>query len=525
MSRLPRSTSSDRRATDSYPVPATPGPVDAPPSGGGRRLGTILRRRWYLVVIGAVVATVVAYLVTDAKTRMYRAETTLLVVTSPQELSDTTSAQATGTPAGTFDAAKGRGLASLDVVAQRVSAALNGEVSAGQIKRSVSLEGASGTSLIKIAATDSDPKRAAQIATTFSRTYIAFLKEADQSSYVDAAALVRQRLNNLQAAGQSGTEVSDLKAQLQRLEDQAALQTGGLRLVQPALTPDAPYTPRVARITAVGLIGGLVLGLALALAVDALDRRVHETAEFQEIYGHPILGVIPRSKNLGDGQGGPPGALQAADLEAFRILRANLRYVQGAKGAKRILVSSSTAGEGKSTVAWNLAVTAAQGGSRVLLIEADLRQPAITRRYLPRVTTTGLGQVLSGQATIAQALVDCTNRLADTTDEEFGQFCVMLAGGTPPNPADLLASPEMIELLDDVEGGFDLVILDAPPPSLVADAIPLIQLVDGVLVVGRIDVSDRRGLASHRQRLESVAARVLGLVVNGARTESNNSYY
>jgi len=522
MSRMTPRTSS---AADRRMPPANPRPPVAPGEGlqrSGRQLGAILRRRWFLVVLCAVVATIAAYLIADSQTKKYRAEATLLVVENPQDLLSTSN---TGSTGSTFDSQKIRGLASLNVVFERTARALGGAVSPGTVKSAVAIDAPAGASLVRVTADGSDPELAARIATAFSNTYISFLKQTDQLTVNQAAELAQVRLQSLISAGRPQSEIQDQQDQVNRLRDLAAQQTGGLKLVQAAEAPSSPYSPRVGRITAVGLLGGLVLGLALAFGVDALDRRVRDREEFAEIYDSPVLGLIPRSKAI-SGQGSGPDRLDAADVEAFRILRANLRYAQGAKGAKRVIVSSSTSGEGKSTVAWNLAITAARGGSRVLLIECDLRQPQLTRRYLPGVSSTGLSHVLSGQATIGQALVDYTSWIErESLGDEPGQFCVILAGGTPPNPAELLASQEMVDVLDELEDRFDLIILDAPPPSLVADPIPLFDLVDGVLVVGRLDYSDRRLLADHRSRLDSVGARVLGLAINGTHGDVNKSDY
>jgi capsular exopolysaccharide synthesis family protein len=494
----------------------------------GQNLTAILRRRWMIVAASVVLTALAAYAFSKAQTPKYKATATLLELKNPQQLVDNLTQANTSQPS-TFDLTTGKGLASLRVVAQQASAAMRGRLSPDEIRSRVAIASDSSSAdassaLVNITATDTDPRLAAQTATTFSQTFIAFLKAADQSAYTDAARLVSDRLNSLQAAHGPTSEVQTLQTRLNDLRNLAALQTGGLKLVQPAETPKSQVSPRPARNAALGIIGGLILGIALALGVDALDRRVRDSDEFEHIFRRPILGHIPESRGI-EGQGQGLNSLRAPDVEAFRILRANLRYAAGSGRAKRLLVTSATPGEGKSTIAWNLALIAARGGGRVLLIEADLRQPKITARYMGASKRVGLSHVLSGQASPEEALIDYSD-LADTSTlgGEFGQLCVMLAGGTPPNPAELLDSPEMGRMLDQLTEHFDLVIIDAPPPSVVADPIPLFRLVDGVIVVGRLNYSDRRALAQHRDQLESIGASVVGLAINGVEVDGKSGY-
>jgi capsular exopolysaccharide synthesis family protein len=494
----------------------------------GQNLTAILRRRWVIVAAAVVLTALAAYASSKAQTPQYKATATLLELKNPQDLVNNL-AQSNSGQSTDFNLTTGKGLASLRVVAQQASAAMRGRLTPDQVRSSVAIGSSSSadtsSALVNVTATNTDPRLAAQTATTFSQTFIAFLKAADQSAYTDAARLVNDRLNSVLASNGSKAEVAALQSRLNDLRNLAALQTGGLKLVQPAETPKSQISPKPARNAALGVIAGLILGIALALGVDALDRRVRDADEFELIFRRPILGHIPESKGI-EGQGPGLNSLRAPDVEAFRILRANLRYASGSGRAKRLLVTSAAPGEGKSTIAWNLALIAARGGGRVLLIEADLRQPKITARFVGTSKRPGLSHVLSGQASPEQALID----YADLTDTstlggEFGQLCVMLAGGTPPNPTELLESPEMGAMLDQLTQHFDLVIIDAPPPSVVADPIPLFRLVDGVIIVGRLNYSDRRALAQHRDQLESIGATVVGLAINGVEADGKKSGY
>jgi capsular exopolysaccharide synthesis family protein len=494
------------------------------PGHSSRSLSAIIRRRWVLIAAIVVVTAGAAYAFSKAQTPKYKATATLLVLKNLQGLATGVDPSGSTQTTTGFDPTTGKDLAALRAVAQRASAAMGGRLTADEIGSRVSLDTTSTEGIVKVSATDTDARRAAQTATTFSQAFIAFLKAADQSAYQDAARLVEARLKTVLQEHGPSAEVTSLSARLSDLSNLAALQTGGLQLVQPAETPNAADSPRPLRNTALGIIAGLVLGLAVALGIDALDRRVRDTDEFEQIFERPVLAHIPESRGIGE-QGVGLNSLRPHDMEAFRLLRANLRYAQGTRGAKRLIVTSSTAGEGKSTIAWNLALISARGGGRVLLIEADLRHPEISGRYMPRSSSPGLSHVLSGQASPEQALIDYST-VVDTSElgRDFGHLSVMLAGGRPPNPSQLLEAPEMAQALDELSDRFDLVIIDTAPPALVADPIPLFRLVDGVVVVGRMKFSDRRALAYHRVQLESVGAEVLGLAINGTSAEGKHAH-
>jgi len=228
---------------------------------------------------------------------------------------------------------------------------------------------------------------------------------------------------------------------------------------------------------------------------------------------------VPDSRRLERAQGDARG-LSSGELEAFRMLRTNLRYFNVGHDVRSILITSASPGDGKSTVAFNLAVAAATIGERVLLVEADLRNPSLAR-FLDGRPSVGLAEVLAGYSTVHDALMRVPYASSLEPDATID---VLPAGSTPPNPGELIDSTPMRELLESVEAEYDFVVVDTPPASVVSDAIPLVTKVDGVVVVTRLGKNTRDALVSLRDQLRNLKAPTLGVVVNAVEADQT-SYY
>jgi len=189
--------------------------------------------------------------------------------------------------------------------------------------------------------------------------------------------------------------------------------------------------------------------------------------------------------------------------EAYRTLRTNLLFSGAVSGVKRVVVSSASPREGKSTTISNLAVAMAQQGNKVLLIDCDLRRPR-QHKIFDMPAEPGVTNVLmtpkSYQAAIRETFVE--------------NLSIMTSGPTPPNPAELLSSPQMTELLDNLSMVFDILLIDSPPLLAAADAAVLTRLADGAIVVVRAGQTQRHALESAFQQLTQVGARIIGTVLN-----------
>lgn len=413
------------------------------------------------------------------------------------------------------EAATNEALVALGQVAERAARQVPG-MGALAIRESVDIEGEGQSDLVRITATSRDPVLAARIANAVAQSYIRFRQDADRTKIRQAQILVERELQRLSAVQREGERGEVLRRRGEDLNVLASLQTGNAELAEPAEVPREASKPRPLRNGVLGFLLGGVVGLAGAALRESLDRGVRDPAELSELLGRPVLALVPASKVLARQRAG----LQTLDptvAEAFRILRANLLYFNSPGGSKVVLIVSAAASEGKSTTAWYLAAATAQVGNNVLLVEADLRRPSISREAaLP--SSHGLSMVLSGRAH--------RRDVVQRVDLGDGHALDLLpAGSLPPNPDELIGSAEMSRLLMDAKGEYDLVIVDAPPLLVVADAVPLLAHVDGAIAVARMNVTTRDQLLELRSRLDNLQARVLGAVANGARLARSDYYY
>jgi len=284
-------------------------------------------------------------------------------------------------------------------------------------------------------------------------------------------------------------------------------------LIDPAVTPGAPIRPRPALEAVLGAMLGLGVGLGLALLLEALDRSITLPDKASAAFGAPVLATLPRLRRL-DSE--PLIALEGATSpagEAYRSLRTAVRFLNADRPLTTILISSAGAGEGKTTVAANLAVAVAQAGERVIVIDADLRRSRLAGLFDAN-EGPGLTSVVFGRA-----------KLDDALRPWRGSLMVLPSGPLPPNPSEVLGSESMAALLNEAAGIADVVIIDAPPVLPVTDATVLSTLVDGVVLVCRWGQTDLSAAKETRFTLDGVGAPVVGVVLNGAQGRGSSSYY
>jgi capsular exopolysaccharide synthesis family protein len=301
-------------------------------------------------------------------------------------------------------------------------------------------------------------------------------------------------------------------------KDDAGKATVLATTVAPAQVPAAPSSPDVPLILAAALVIGLVLGAGQAWAREAVDTRVRDAEALADVTDRPIIGTVASWP----ARTGDPVVVAAAPYssqsESFRHLRTNLQFLRLADdpiaGAHVLSITSSLAGEGKSTVSTNLAVALAQTGARVLLVDADLRRPTIAG-LLRLEGSVGLTTVLARQA----ALVDLVQPWG-----EHGLH-VLPSGPLPPNPAELLGSPVMRRLVEQMRRRYDYIVFDSAPLLPVADAVVLSRLVDGTVVVAQAGRVRTGQLGQALANLAQVSAPVVGLVLNRVRRDEGTYEY
>lgn len=272
--------------------------------------------------------------------------------------------------------------------------------------------------------------------------------------------------------------------------------------ITPATAPSQPSSPSVVRDLVLALLAGLCLGLGLAFLRHSLDTKVRSDADIRALSKSPILASLPLDRAREQGvtvQQEPHGRY----AEEVRRLRTNLLFVDVTTGTHSFVVTSAMPGEGKTTTAVNLAIAMAKAGGRVLLVDADLRNPSLAG-MLRLEESVGLTTVLLGRATIDEVVQNWRG-----TD-----LYVLAAGQVPPNPSELLGSEPMRELFGKLSQDFDFILVDSPPLVPVIDAVLLEKLTGGMLMVVAADRTRKRDLSSALKSLETIGAHVSGFAWN-----------
>lgn len=292
-----------------------------------------------------------------------------------------------------------------------------------------------------------------------------------------------------------------------------------LSVVQRAVEPVTPSSPKVALYLAVGLVAGLILGVFATLIRDLMATRVEESRDLQDIINAPIMGRIPTDESLQEGKplivSNPSGRI----TEEFRRIRTNLSFTSKVEGsdARMIVISSVEPSEGKTTVSVNVAAALAENGAKVLLIDADLRHPSVAD-HIGLEGGAGLTHVLSDQA----AVKDAVQRYWKPN------LHILPAGPKPLNASMLLNSKTMSKLLDTALHTYDYVIVDTAPMVVANDAAVFGAKGNGIVLVSGCDVTMKRDLKEIAVQLDNLNVPVMGFVFNFAKerkVSANGNYY
>ena len=308
----------------------------------------------------------------------------------------------------------------------------------------------------------------------------------------------------------------NLLSRLQDAQIREAARLGNAVIADVATTPRYPISPNIPRMLLIALMIGLMLGVGLALAVGMAKALVETPEEVQILLGAPVLASIPKTREeLTHEKFLELMNSRRRIAEAIRALHANLRFLTRKKPFKCILVTSTIGKEGKTFIASSLAVTFAQTGHRVVIVDADLRHPNIHHYFNLNGIENGLTEVLRDGLPIGEAL-----RAGPVEN-----LWILPSGGTPQNPYMLLNSPKMKNLLQHLKEMADIVILDAPPLSSVADTSLLIPLVDGILLVIAAGQIPRNVVLKVKEQLELAGGYLIGSVINKVTPQNWRGYY
>ncbi len=477
----------------------------------------VLRRRKWIVLAAIVVSIAAAATLTSLQTPIYAASSEVLVQPRGQD--------------GLFeDQVLNLNARAIDTEIQ----VIEGEQVRQRVQANLGLDSAppaadaaavGQTDVIRITVRDANASNAASLANAYTLAYIEVRREQAVNELLAASAEVQTAMDDLQAQIDAIPDddprrsalvgqLANFQTTLDQLRVDAALRTGGAAIIRSAEVPSSPAEPTPARTVGLAAVVGLLIGLGAAFLVDYLDDKVRNEDELERIVDSPVLAVVPVDPPTDS----RPLSISSPDhssVEAYRGLRTNLQFLGLDRPLHIIQLTSSFASEGKTTTSTNLAVVLAQAGHRVALVDADLRRPTV-HEVMRVPQSPGFTDLLLGAE--SDKVVQRVRVNSETS------LSVYPSGEPPSNPSEMLSGQRTRQLLSEMGGHYDYVIVDSAPVLPVSDSVALATAVDGVLVVaqaGRITADEA---IETMERLRRVNAPVLGLVLNQAKRSTRDAY-
>ena len=490
----------------------------------------------WLIILVSILVGGATYLFSRQQTPIYQATTRVIVNAAPSTMAaDYTSILASQNLTSTYAQ-----MISSQPVMEEVASRLGGNLTPSALQAAVSAQPVSGTQLIYIAVRLTDATQAAAVANTTAQVFSEQIEQMQSARFTSSSdslkaqmAEITQQINTLTQQANTTTD----KAEQMRLQDQIsqdqdiysrllvsyeqvrlteAQTVSSISQVEKAIVPVLPVSPRIWQNTQLAFLVGGLLAVIIVFLIEALNDTIHDPELFMQKFHLSILGVIAHHEQQ---EGSPITGREPRSpvSEAFRSLRTNVQYASVDQPLRTLLVTSATPTDGKSTISSNLAVVLAQGGMKVCVIDADLRRPKIHHIF-------GVQNQIGLSELFMQPVVHLISSMQKNPVENVS---VISSGRLPPNPAELLASKKMREILEVVLDQSDIVILDTPPVLSVTDAVVLSQAVDGVLLVVRPGSTKQTAFRQAVQQLNQVGANLLGVVINeaGQRGFNYNYYY
>ena len=461
-----------------------------------RDYASIIWRRKWIVILPTVLTAVVAGALSLATPAQYRATGEVLVQLPP-------TAETVGSTGVVM---------SPRLIENELRAAGGSELQA-EVRKIIgpepilSVSADDSSDVFRFTAVSSGGDTAADAANVYANEYIERQRSTLIAEFDARSRVIAGQLEVARSDGSDPIQVSEYEQELEGLAVSIELaRTSGSKLIDEASRAGAPFEPQTRRTVGFAVMLGLLIGLGMAFLLDYLDTSIRDEDDLAAATGLPTLAIIPELTGIKDDaahlatRDNPhsPGA------EGYRTLRTAVQFLAIDRTLRVIEFTSPHPSEGKTTTAANLAIAAARGGQRVVLVDCDLRKPQV-HSYFGLSNDIGFTSVLLRKCSLQDAV-------KSVPDEPKLQ--VLSSGPTPPNPSELLASERARTILDSLRGAVDLVVIDSPPVLPVADAVVLSGLVDGVIIVAASGLTDRRTLAKTMDRFQQVEAPLLGTVLN-----------
>ena len=488
----------------------------------------------WLIGLAGLIAGVVALVISLNTTPQYETSTRLLVSDPPAVRSlDTSAMVSTQTQTSTYAEML------LDrPVLQGVIDKLGLTTKSDVLKGNITVEIVRNTQILLVTVQDPDASRAADIANTLAIVFTERIRELQSQRYaVTQKGLAQQVLDMEKQVNDTTAAISIESDPAQKLQLEARLteyrrlysslvtnfeqvrlaeaQTStNVFVSEPASVPTIPFSPKTVRNTLLAIVAGVLLAAGAVFALDALDDTIRNPDDIRRKFNLPILGVIA-SHAIAEGTPISMSQPRSPVAEAFRGMRTNISFASVDTPLRRILVTSSTPQEGKTTISSNLAVVLAQSERKAVLIDADLRRPTVHQKF-------GLMNRMGLSSLFVRSL---DNIPATIQSASVSGLSIITSGNLPPNPAELLTSRRMLEIMDRLNQEFDLIIIDTPPVLTVTDAVALAPAMDGVILVARPGVTKLSSLRQTVEHLQNVGGKILGVVLNQVNPSSRKYGY
>ncbi|MCA9933259.1 MAG: polysaccharide biosynthesis tyrosine autokinase [Ardenticatenaceae bacterium] len=507
-----------------------------------RYIALIWRWAW-IIILGVIVASGTAFLVSKNTTPVYRAEARFLIDEAPGAGSSNEYSQILTEQrlAQTYVQ-----IMSTNKVMEETISRLELPLTVNQLKSKITVNAPQETQILEISVEDTDAARAANIANTIGQVFIEQNLTRESQRYAEPIANWEKRITEIgdeiedldrQISALEGVETPEEIAALSRLETQrneARLryteafnelndlqvsqiqESNNIQPIEPAALPTSPIRPRTMSNTLLAAAVGGMLALGIIFLIEYLDDTVKTPDQVMEDTGLSTLGAIAFIK------GEQPGDRIITHIrprdpvsEAYRVLRTNLSFSAIDKELQDVLITSSSPGEGKSTTVANLAAVLAQAGKKVIVVDADLRRP-VQHKIFGLPNNQGLTTALLDQKTAVISHIQST---------PIRGLQVMCSGPIPPNPAELLNSQRMSQVLAELREVADVIVYDTPPALTVADASILAPQVDGTMLVIDTGNTRRDTFIQAVQRLQKTSSNMFGVVMNRLRPGRSGYYY
>lgn len=508
-----------------------------------RQYARILWGRMWLIVLLTLLAGGIAFVVSRNMTPIYCSSTTLLISGASSSMTDYNSIIVSERLGRTYAE-----LLKKRPVLEEVIFNLGLTVGVGELAEGIQVNLVGSTQLVELSVEHPDPVMGKRLADEIPRVFIRQNEEMQTSRFSaskDSLALELERMAaDIQATEESIAALRESSSAADQVE-RASLETNlaqyrssysnvlksyeeirlaeakavdNVVVVEPAQLPENPVRPRTLQNTALAAVVGAMLAVGVVFLIEYLDDTVKSEEDVAEAMNLSVLGAIGRvPRERQDEKLVCVGGSRSPLGEAYRVLRDNLRFCDVDHPIRTLLVTSSGPEEGKSTIVANLAAVMAQAGSRVIVVDADLRRPLMSKLFLLDGQRGGVTNALMGdQDAPLDGYLQAT---------EVEGLRVLTSGSCPPNPSELLGSDRMKQLIERLKEEADIVLFDTPPSLVASDAAVLATQLDGVLMVVEAGATRRDMAARGVESLRQVGARVYGAVLNQVSRRQGGYYY